>query len=382
MQAAKLCYVPRGGQDGRRTSTSSEDVTTPSSEQTAFAAATEGDEPDEPASGESGPGPNGSAGSGRVAGSEPEVVEGSPPEPRSEGPLSWRVMGAVKTIRPHQWVKNVFVLAPVVFAKEIFDPLLLMRAIGAFGVFCLLAGAVYTINDLADVQADREHPVKRFRPIASGRVPVPAARWLAVGLITLALAGAAYGPLPFLAVALAYFLMNLAYSFKLKHVAYIDVSIISAGFVLRVMAGGYGTRIQVSDYLLVCTALLALFLGFGKRRHELALAKAGFGKTRAALESYTQRGIDTALVVTGIATIITYLVYTLDPRTRAFFHSDWLFVSTGFVALGVIRFLHLVRARPKAESPTQEMLKDGPFVGIVLGWVILVMWMVYNLRPG
>ena len=250
-------------------------------------------------------------------------------------------------------------------------------------MFCLLAGAVYTINDLADVDADREHPVKRFRPIASGRVPVPAARWLAVVLIALALAGAAYGPPQFLAVALTYFLLNIAYSFKLKHVAYIDVSIISAGFVLRVMAGGYGTRIQVSDYLLVCTALLALFLGFGKRRHELALAKAGGGgRTRAALESYTQRGIDTALIVTAIATVATYFTYTLDPRTRAFFHSDWLFVSTGFVVLGVLRFLHLVRSRPKAESPTQEMLKDGPFVGIVLGWVILVMWMIYNLRPG
>ncbi len=379
MHGPLLCYVPRRARPALPSI--QKDVTTPSTEQTAFAAPADGDDTDEPASGNSGSGSGGPDCDGAHL-SERPVVEAAPTEPRSEGPLSWRILGAIKTIRPHQWVKNVFVLAPVVFAKEIFDPLLLMRAIGAFGVFCLLAGAVYTINDLADVQADREHPVKRFRPIASGRVPVPAARWLAVGLITLALAGAAYGPPQFLAVALAYFLMNLAYSFKLKHVAYIDVSIISAGFVLRVMGGGYGTHIQVSDYLLVCTALLALFLGFGKRRHELALAKAGFGKTRAALESYTQRGIDTALIVTAIATIATYLVYTLDPRTRAFFHSDWLFVSTGFVVLGVLRFLHLVRARPKAESPTQEMLKDGPFVGIVLGWVILVMWMVYNLRPG
>lgn len=312
---------------------------------------------------------------------EPEVLEAPAPEPRSEGPLGWRLTGVIKTVRPHQWVKNLFVLAPVVFAKAIFDPLLLRRATGAFGVFCLLAGAVYTINDLADVQADRAHPVKRYRPIASGRVPLSAARALAVVLIVLALAGAAYGPMDFLAVAVGYFVLNLAYSFKLKHVAYVDVSIIAAGFVLRVMAGGYATRIQVSAYLLICTALLALFLGFGKRRHELSAAAHKAARQRAALEGYSARGLDMALGVTAVATIVTYLAYTLDPHTRAFFHSDWLWLSSLFVVAGVVRFLQLVKSRPRAESPTQEMLKDGPFVAIVLLWVILVMWLVYNLRP-
>lgn len=309
----------------------------------------------------------------------PEVVSAPPPEPKGEGSLSWRLLGVVKTIRPHQWVKNVFVLAPVVFAKEIFSPLLLFRAVGAFSVFCLLAGAVYTINDLADVEADRAHPVKRHRPIASGRVPVPVARVLAVLLILLALGGAAYGPLPFLIVAATYFGLNLAYSFKLKHVAYIDVSIIAAGFVLRVMAGGYATRIDVSNYLLLCTALLALFLGFGKRRHEVAMARAG--KQRAALESYTRRGLDVSLGITALLTVITYVAYTLDPHTRAFFHTDYLWVSVVFVIAALARFLHLVRNRPNAESPTQEILRDGPFVAILLGWAVLVFWVVYNLRP-
>ena len=308
----------------------------------------------------------------------PAVEEASPNLERSR---LWRLGGMVKTVRPHQWVKNVFVLAPVVFAKEIFDPLLLTRAAGAFLVFCFLAGAVYTINDLADVEADRQHPVKKFRPIASGRVPVAAARMLAAVLVVVSLVGAATQSLGYLVVAAAYFGINIAYSIRLKHIAYLDVSCIAAGFVLRVVGGGLATRISVSAYLFVCTALLALFLGFGKRRHELAGGAAKAGKQRAALKNYTRFGLDMALGVTALATVVTYLAYTLDAQTQAFFKTQWLWPSTLFVVLGVWRFLHLVRSRPKAESPTQEMLKDGPFVGIVMLWIALVMWVVYHLRP-
>jgi decaprenyl-phosphate phosphoribosyltransferase len=304
-------------------------------------------------------------------------------EPLTEGSMLWRATGLLLTLRPHQWVKNVFVLAPVVFAKVIFDPLLLTRAAGAFVVFCLLASAVYTINDLADADADRQHPIKRHRPIASGRVPVRAARVLAVVLVLAAFAAALLAfAWEFFLVALSYFAINLAYSFKLKHVAYLDVGCIAAGFVLRVVAGGYGTTVHVSGYLLLCTALLAAFLGFGKRRHELAGVAAGNGRAqRAALESYSKRGLDVALWITALTTIGTYLAYTLDPHTQEQFHTRWLWVSTVLVVLGVARFVTLVRSRPQAESPTQEMLRDGPFVGIVLLWVILVMWVVYNLRP-
>jgi decaprenyl-phosphate phosphoribosyltransferase len=301
--------------------------------------------------------------------------------PRSEGSLWWRAGGLVKTVRPHQWVKNVFVLAPVFFAKDIFDPRLYVRTVGAFGTFCLLAGAVYTINDIADAEADRLHPVKRFRPIASGRVSVHAARYLAAVMVALGLAGALYGPPAFFAVAAVYFLQNLAYSFKLKEYAYVDVGLIAAGFVLRVVGGGVGTYVHISVYLFVCTALLALFLGFGKRRHELASSAATAKKQRAALSGYSTRGLDTAMSMTGLATVGTYLAYTLDPTTRAYFGSDKLWLTTVFVVAAVLRFLFLVRSRPRAESPTQEMLRDGPFVGLVLLWVMVVIWILYNLRP-
>jgi 4-hydroxybenzoate polyprenyltransferase len=294
----------------------------------------------------------------------------------------WRLGGVVRTVRPHQWVKNVFVLAPVVFAKEIFQAQLLKNATSAFFVFCLLAGAVYAMNDLADIEADRIHPVKKYRPIPSGRVPPGVARALAAVLVLGSLSWAYLLEPTFALVAAIYFAQNVAYSFKLKHVAYLDVCFIAAGFVLRVMGGGYATQTPVSMYLLACTALLALFLGFGKRRHELSAASGKAALQRAALEQYSKRGLDLALAVTGLATVATYLIYTLDPRTEAFFRTRYLWPSSVFVLLGVGRFLQLVKSRPKSESPTQEMLRDGPFVGIVLLWVVLVMWVVYRLKPG
>jgi decaprenyl-phosphate phosphoribosyltransferase len=300
--------------------------------------------------------------------------------PRSEGPTHWRILGVVKMVRPHQWVKNVFVLAPIVFAKEVFAVDLLIRAAAAFAIFCMLAGSVYALNDLADVDADRLHPVKRFRPIASGRVPT---RWvmpIVVGLIVSALGAATVLNLWFAAVGLLYFAQNVAYTKRLKHIAYVDVGCIALGFVLRVLAGGLATGIQISFYLVACTALLALFLGFGKRRHEFAAAERS-GRQRIALESYSEKGLDLALTLTAVATVGTYLAYTLDAHTRAFFRSDWLWTSTIFVVLAVIRFLFIVRFRPKAESPTQAMLRDGTFVMIVMGWVMLVVWVVYHLRP-
>lgn len=302
------------------------------------------------------------------------------PPLHSEGSLVWRVGGVVRMVRPHQWVKNVFVLAPVVFAKEIFERALLLRAASAFVLFCLIAGSVYGLNDLADVEADRHHPVKRYRPIASGRVPKTWVIPIVVALIAGSLTAAVLIDWRFAAVLLFYFIENIAYTKKLKHVAYVDVACIALGFVLRVLAGGFATGIAISSYLLACTALLALFLGFGKRRHEFSAASR-HGRQRRALESYKRGGIDAALTLTALATVATYLAYTLDRHTRDFFHTDWLWTSTLFVVLGMARFLFLVRSRPKAESPTQEILRDGPFVAIMMGWLAVVIWVVYQLRP-
>ncbi len=302
--------------------------------------------------------------------------------------------GLIKTIRPHQWVKNLFVLAPMFFHKDVFVtiqgnvPALNLavtgRALLATFVFCLLAGAVYTINDLADVEADRVHPVKRRRPIASGEVPERVAAGMAVALVVVSLGAAFLLDWRFALVALVYFVENLAYTFKLKKVAFLDVGLISLGFVLRVLAGGFATHTRVSGYMIACTALLALFLGFGKRRHELSGVNAA--KQRAALEAYTPASLNIALAVTGSATAAVYVAYTLNPATREFFNSDYLWLTAPFTVFGIFRFLMLVSGKAgrghKSESPTQEMLRDVPFVLNLVIWVIVVVAIVYRLRPG
>jgi 4-hydroxybenzoate polyprenyltransferase len=302
------------------------------------------------------------------------------------------VAGLIKTVRPHQWVKNLFVMAPMFFHKDLVTTVngtaflnipVVGKALLATGVFCLLAGAVYTINDLADLEADRYHPVKRERPIASGEVPEAIARAMAVALVIVSLGLAYLLDWAFAIVAGVYFAENLAYTFKLKKVAFLDVALIALGFVLRVMAGGYATNVKVSGYMLACTALLALFLGFGKRRHELA--GENVGKQRESLEAYRPGSLNVALALTGGATIVTYIAYTFDKVTRAFFHSDYLWLTVPFTIFGIVRFLFLVSGRAgrglKAESPTQEMLRDVPFVLNLVLWVVVILAIVYRLRP-
>jgi decaprenyl-phosphate phosphoribosyltransferase len=303
------------------------------------------------------------------------------------------VRGLIRTIRPHQWVKNLFVLAPMFFAKNVFvttpagDPALNLtvtgRAFIAMVVFSLLAGAIYTINDLADVEADRIHPVKRERPIASGEVPEGLAKAMAAVLVVVSVSVAFLLDWRVGLVAVIYFVKDIAYTFKLKQVAFLDVGLIASGFVLRVLAGGFATGVHVSGYMIACTALLALFLGFGKRRHELELDTAV--KQRAALEAYSKPSLNGALAVTGLATAFTYVAYSLDATTRDFFHTSWFWLTAPFTIIGIGRFLMLVSGRAgrglRAESPTQEMLRDVPFVLNLVAWVIVVVAIIYRLRP-
>jgi decaprenyl-phosphate phosphoribosyltransferase len=323
------------------------------------------------------------------------ALESPPPQAPTIAKRGSMIKGLIKTIRPHQWVKNLFVMAPVVFHRDLLgrtlegDPTLNLKVAGkailATAVFSLLAGAVYTINDLVDVEADRVHPVKRNRPIPSGAVPEGIAKIFAVLLVAVSLGAAFYKlSVAFAAVAALYLVENLAYSFKLKKVAFLDVGLIAFGFVLRVVAGGLATGVTVSGYMLACTALLALFLGFGKRRHELEGEHAG--KQRAALEAYSKRSLTVALAITGIATAGTYFAYTLDKDTQSFFQSDKLWLTVPFTVFGIVRFLFLVSGRAgagrKAESPTQEMLSDVPFVLNLVLWVVAILAIVYKLRPG
>jgi decaprenyl-phosphate phosphoribosyltransferase len=286
----------------------------------------------------------------------------------------------VKTLRPHQWVKNLFVAAPLVFAKHLTDEHYLVRAALAVAAFCMLSGAVYAFNDVLDVEADRAHPKKRHRPIAAGRLGERAALILSAGLAAVGLALAfALAPMAGLWTSI-YLAQNLAYSARLKHVAFIDVLLIAAGFILRVMAGGAAIHVQPSPWLLACTGLLAMSLGLGKRAHEIARAQAAgrdVGTTRAALAGYHPTAVQVAMIVLAVATVGAYVAYTLDHHTVTFFHTRKLVWSAPFAAIGIGRFVFLALRRAGEDSPTDAVLRDPLSVLNVLAWAVVILMIVY-----
>ncbi|MBN2575266.1 MAG: decaprenyl-phosphate phosphoribosyltransferase [Deltaproteobacteria bacterium] len=287
------------------------------------------------------------------------------------------VAAILKSARPHQWVKNIFVVAPLVFARRIDDVEALLRTSVAVAGFCLISSAVYLINDLVDVEKDRIHPLKRLRPIASGALSVPAAR---VAALLLALNGLglalALGLVP-AGVAAAYLVLNLAYSFWLKHVPFVDVASIAAGFILRVLAGASAIPVEPSGWLLVCTLLLACFLGFGKRAHELRASGNRGGDQRKVLDRYNPNVLRVLIHSLAVSTILAYAVYTQSHHAHSFFGTRRLILTVPFVLFGVYRFIWLLRGKVDAESPTDSMLSDAPFMINLLGYAVAIVAIIY-----
>lgn len=285
--------------------------------------------------------------------------------------------GLLRTMRPHQWVKNLFVIAPLVFAKGLMDLPMVLRTLAGFALFSLAASSIYILNDLVDVEADRTHPQKSKRPIASGHVPVPVARAATLSLVVASTIGSLLVNVSLALVITAYVLLNVAYTYKLKRIAYLDVLCITAGFELRVLAGTVAASVPPTAYLLLVTFLLATFLGLGKRMHEL-IQGARASKQRKVLESYDEATLRFLLYLFGLTTVGTYAVYSLDPDTRAFFGTEHLVFTTPFALFGVLRFLRLVQHRPDSESPTEEMLRDKPFLANLALFVAAVIALIYH----
>jgi 4-hydroxybenzoate polyprenyltransferase len=284
------------------------------------------------------------------------------------------------SLRPHQWTKNLFVLAALGFSKHLFDGDAAMRAGAAFAVFCLLSGAVYLVNDLADMERDRLHPVKRTRPIASGALGVPAARTAAASLFALGLLAAfTLGP-GFFLCALAYLALNLAYSFGLKDVVILDVLTIAIGFVLRAVAGAVAIQVVFSDWLLVCTILLALFLALAKRRHELVTLEDAAAHRRILVE-YSPYLLDQMIAVVTASCLTAYAFYTLAPETVEKYRTDRLAFTIPFVIYGIFRYLYLVHRKEQGGSPTDLLLADRPLLAAVALWAVAVVAIVYS-APG
>jgi decaprenyl-phosphate phosphoribosyltransferase len=284
----------------------------------------------------------------------------------------------IRTARPRQWVKQVFVAAPVVFARHLTDPRTAVRAAAAFALFSALSSSVYFLNDVIDVERDRAHPQKKDRPIAAGQLSLNAGRIIAATLAALSLAGGAVLSLQFAACALGYFALNLAYSFKLKHVVYVDVLCISAFFLLRTGSGALAIGVEASSYLLVCTALLSLFLGFGKRLHELLqIGSRGTSTTRSVLASYRAETLTVAMWITGTMTLLAYVMYTRAPHTLAFFGTERMILTAPFVAFGLIRFVLILRDKHSGGSPTDEILHDWPFMLNLVAYAAAVIVIIY-----
>jgi 4-hydroxybenzoate polyprenyltransferase len=287
------------------------------------------------------------------------------------------VVALVKTCRPHQWIKNLFVAAPLVFARRVDDPQATVRTIIAVLCFCLLSSAVYFLNDIVDVERDRAHPLKRHRPIPSGALPMPVARVAAglFALVALAIAGLLAPALA--AVAAGYLGLNIAYSLWLKRIPFVDVACISLGFVLRVLGGAFAIAVPPSGWLLLCTLLLAAFFGFGKRAHELRTAGEKRSTQRLVLERYSPGVLRALLIVLAALTIAAYGAYTVSPHAISSFGSRGLIFSVPFAAFGVLRFLMITQRKPDAESPTDSMLHDVPFLVNLLLYAVSVVLVIY-----
>ena len=289
----------------------------------------------------------------------------------------------VKELRPRQWSKNLLLFAGVIFSQQAGRPELLLRAAAGFVAFSLLAGSVYVLNDLRDVEQDRLHPKKRERPIAAGRLPVPVA-WAAVLLLWLTVGALSFWlGLPFSIVAAAYLVMNFLYSHGLRDQVLLDVFFIALGFVLRAIAGVELLRplspaTALSPWLLVCTFFGALFLALAKRRRELANSGEDTGRRRAVLAHYTPALLDGLLVVSAASSIMGYALYTIWPATVAKFNTEALLYTVPFVTYGIFRYLYLVRASETTEDPSQVLLSDRPLIVCVLLYLVTVVLILYT----
>lgn len=282
----------------------------------------------------------------------------------------------IRLLRPQQWLKNGFVFVGLLFGHAWRDPQLLAQALAAFAAFCLLSSAIYVLNDLADREQDRRHPQKRLRPLASGAVGTSAALALAAACLfaggTLAVLHAGSAPW----IYLLYVLMNLAYSGGLKHVVILDVFIIAAGFMLRILAGTLGIGIAPSHWLLLCGLMLTLFLGFAKRRAELNVLLDASAGHRRVLEHYTEPMLDQFIGIAAAGTVISYALYTVSAETVALHGTQGLIVTVPFVLYGMLRYLWRLHRHGGGGDPAQELLTDPHLLAASLGWLALVLFLL------
>ena len=289
------------------------------------------------------------------------------------------IFALLASLRPRQWVKNLFVFAGVIFSQQMLTPLL-WTAVAAFAIFCGLSGAMYLFNDVADAARDRLHPTKRFRPIASGRLSRRTASVAGALLLAGSLAAAFRINVPFGLVALAYGVLLTAYSVWFKHLVILDVLTVAAGFVLRAVAGAVAVDVEISGWLLICTILLALFLALGKRRHEYRSLARDASLHRPILAEYSEGFLDQMISVVTASTVTAYALYTMSPETVAKFHTRLLPLTLPFVLYGIFRYLYLLYRRDLGGSPSDLVVGDRALLLDALLWMLATFAIIYGAR--
>jgi 4-hydroxybenzoate polyprenyltransferase len=290
--------------------------------------------------------------------------------------MSGAIAAFVRLARPHQWVKNGFVLVGWIFGHGWQDPALTAQAALVFAAFCLVSSAVYALNDVLDREADRSHPRKRTRPVASGTVGAGAAVAFAVLLAGAGLLVAARVSPAAAAIAGGYIALNIAYSLGLKHVPILDVFMIAGGFMLRILAGTLGIGIPPSHWLLVCGLMVTVFLGFTKRRAELIALDGDAGGHRRVLEEYSPELLDKMISISAAGVISAYALYTVDDATVRLHGTDRLLWTLPFVLYGVFRYIYILHRRGGGGDPAWDLLRDRHLAGAAVGWLAATVWII------
>ena len=283
----------------------------------------------------------------------------------------------IAAMRPKQWTKNLVIFAGLVFSQNFFHLGFLKVSVLAFIAFCLNASSVYIINDIKDLEQDRLHPVKKFRPLPAGRISTRQAAFLSVILAVISLALAFWLNLHYGALLALYWVMMIVYSFALKHVVIVDIMIISAGFIIRAVSGAVVLDVMISRWLLACAIFLSLFLILAKRRNEIVELGANASEHRAILDEYGERFLDQMIAVVTACTVISYVLYTLDPGTVQKFHTANLILTVPFVIYGIFRYLYLVYQKNMGGRPEMILLADRPLLLSVFLWVAVSVFILY-----
>jgi len=283
-----------------------------------------------------------------------------------------------KLIRVPQWIKNFFVFIPVVYSRNLFHTDYLIKSLIAFFIFCLLSSVVYVINDIFDAEADRHHPIKKNRPIASGKISNAKGITIAVVLLALGLLLSIYTNSMFKIFAVLYLVINIFYSVKLKHIVLLDIFSIAAGFMIRVTAGALIISVEISSWLILTTMFLSLFLAVMKRRSELVVAGDEQSSTRKVLEFYSTNFIDQMATIAAAGVIISYALYTVSLRTITVFQTEHLIYTTPFVVFGIFRYMFLVINHNKGENTTEIMVTDIPMIMNILLYSLTTIIIVYK----